>query len=81
MCSSLTDQVRSIGYVATAIANGDLSQKVEIEADGEIAILKDTVRPRRVDRHRLYSRDGRPKPTYFSPDLGQQYGSSTDRLC
>ena len=44
MCSSLTDQVRSIGYVATAIANGDLSQKVEIEAAGEIAILKDTVR-------------------------------------
>jgi len=43
MCSSLTDQVRSIGYVATAIANGDLSQKVEIEAAGEIAILKDTV--------------------------------------
>lgn len=43
MCTSLTDQVRSIGYVATAIANGDLSQKVEIEAAGEIAILKDTV--------------------------------------
>lgn len=43
MCSSLTDQVRSIGYVATAITNGDLSQKVEIEAAGEIAILKDTV--------------------------------------
>jgi len=51
MCSSLTDQVRSIGYVATAIANGDLSQKVEIEAAGEIAILKDTVSPKIAAPH------------------------------
>ncbi|ESK85322.1 protein-histidine kinase [Moniliophthora roreri MCA 2997] len=43
MCSSLTDQVRSIALVTTAVASGDLTQKVEIEVEGEMATLKKTV--------------------------------------
>jgi signal transduction histidine kinase len=43
MCSSLTDQVRSIARVTTAVANGDLTQKIEISVEGEISTLKKTV--------------------------------------
>lgn len=43
MCESLTAQVRSIGSVTTAVARGDLSKTIEIEAEGEMAVLKDTV--------------------------------------
>ncbi|EIN06496.1 hypothetical protein PUNSTDRAFT_145080 [Punctularia strigosozonata HHB-11173 SS5] len=43
MCSSLTDQVRSIADVTTAVAQGDLMQKIDIQAQGEIAALKQTV--------------------------------------
>ena len=43
MCSSLTDQVRSIAAVTTAVARGDLTQKVEIQVEGEMATLKTTV--------------------------------------
>ncbi|KAF7305398.1 hypothetical protein HMN09_00792200 [Mycena chlorophos] len=49
MCLTLTDQVRSIASVTTAVAQGDLSQKVTIEAEGEISTLKDTVN-RMVDQ-------------------------------
>ena len=43
MASNLTSQVRSIAEVTTAVANGDLSQKIEIEVSGEIAELKTTI--------------------------------------
>src|SRR6202012_14243 len=43
MASNLTDQVRGIVKVVTAVANGDLSQKFVIEAKGEIAALADTI--------------------------------------
>jgi len=43
MASSLTSQVRNIAQVATAIARGDLSQKITVAAQGEIMELKDTV--------------------------------------
>ncbi|KAF7290756.1 hypothetical protein MIND_01316400 [Mycena indigotica] len=49
MCTSLTDQVRSIATVTTAVAEGDLTQKVTIQAAGEISTLKDTVN-RMVDQ-------------------------------
>ena len=35
MCSSLTDQVQSIAEVMTAVAKGDLTQKIEIQVEGE----------------------------------------------
>lgn len=43
MCSNLTEQVRSIGMVTTAVAKGDLTKTIDIEAEGEMAQLKDTV--------------------------------------
>jgi HAMP domain-containing protein len=43
MASNLTDQVRQIANVTTAVANGDLSQKVTVEARGEVAALADTI--------------------------------------
>ncbi|KAG8876636.1 hypothetical protein FRB98_007096 [Tulasnella sp. 332] len=43
MCNNLTTQVRSIAVVTTAVANGDLSQEITIEVEGEMATLKDTV--------------------------------------
>src|SRR4051812_10937233 len=42
MASNLTDQVRNIAQVATAVANGDLTQKITVDAAGEIPRLKDT---------------------------------------
>jgi HAMP domain-containing protein/signal transduction histidine kinase/CheY-like chemotaxis protein len=43
MASNLTAQVRNIAQVATAVAKGDLSQKVTVDVKGEIAELKDTI--------------------------------------
>jgi HAMP domain-containing protein/signal transduction histidine kinase/CheY-like chemotaxis protein len=43
MASNLTDQVRNIAQVATAVAQGDLSQKITVEAKGEVAALADTI--------------------------------------
>ncbi|KAI7864672.1 hypothetical protein BDF14DRAFT_1744719 [Spinellus fusiger] len=43
MAANLTSQVRSIAEVTTAVANGDLSKKIEVESGGEIADLKNTV--------------------------------------
>ena len=44
MASNLTTQVRGIVKVVTAVANGDLSQKlIGVEAKGEIAALADTI--------------------------------------
>jgi signal transduction histidine kinase/CheY-like chemotaxis protein/HAMP domain-containing protein len=43
MASNLTDQVRGIATVTTAVANGDLSKKITVEAKGEVAALADTL--------------------------------------
>ncbi|MFF9655865.1 HAMP domain-containing protein [Streptomyces griseoluteus] len=43
MAGNLTDQVRNIAQVATAVAKGDLSQKITVDARGEILQLKDTI--------------------------------------
>ncbi|MFC6374593.1 HAMP domain-containing protein, partial [Nonomuraea thailandensis] len=43
MASNLTSQVRSIAQVATAVARGDLSQKITVEAKGEVAVLAQTI--------------------------------------
>ncbi|HSE08128.1 MAG TPA: HAMP domain-containing protein [Nocardioidaceae bacterium] len=43
MASNLTNQVRSIAAVSTAVARGDLSQKISIEARGEVAALAGTI--------------------------------------
>ncbi|MFJ6618046.1 HAMP domain-containing protein [Kitasatospora sp. NPDC091335] len=43
MAGNLTWQVRNIAQVTTAVARGDLTQKIEVDARGEILELKDTV--------------------------------------
>ncbi len=43
MASNLTGQVRNIAQVTTAVAKGDLSQKITVDAQGEILELKSTV--------------------------------------
>ncbi|MBM2617922.1 HAMP domain-containing protein [Actinoplanes sp. LDG1-06] len=43
LADNLTDQVRNIAQVSTAVAKGDLSQKITVDARGEIAELKNTV--------------------------------------
>src|ERR1700761_3162092 len=43
MAGNLTAQVRSIAQVATAVARGDLSQKITVDARGEILELKNTI--------------------------------------
>ncbi len=43
MASNLTGQVRSIATVATAIAQGDLTRSIQVEARGEVADLKDNI--------------------------------------
>src|SRR6202041_866949 len=43
LAGNLTNQVRNIAKVTTAVANGDLSQKITVEAKGEIAELKNTI--------------------------------------
>src|SRR3974390_772052 len=43
MASNLTDQVRNIADVATAIARGDLSRKITVDVRGEIFELKNTI--------------------------------------
>jgi HAMP domain-containing protein/CheY-like chemotaxis protein/signal transduction histidine kinase len=43
MAGNLTSQVRGIARVVTAVANGDLSRKLTVEAKGEIAELADTI--------------------------------------
>jgi HAMP domain-containing protein/signal transduction histidine kinase/DNA-binding response OmpR family regulator len=43
MCGNLTDQVRNIAQVTTAVARGDLSRKITVAVHGEILELKDTI--------------------------------------
>src|SRR5678809_550122 len=43
MAANLTNQVRNIALVTTAVANGDLSQKITVEVRGEVLDLKDTI--------------------------------------
>ena len=43
MAANLTDQVRNIALVTTAVANGDLSQKITVDVKGEILELKNTI--------------------------------------
>src|SRR6201993_468429 len=43
MASNLTEQVRNIAQVTTAVANGDLSKKITVNVSGEILQLKETL--------------------------------------
>ena len=43
LAANLTSQVRNIALVTTAVATGDLSQKITVDAKGEILELKSTI--------------------------------------
>src|SRR5438876_12065613 len=43
MARNLTDQVRNIAAVTTAVAQGDLSKKITVDVQGEILELKNTI--------------------------------------
>src|SRR5205814_4993776 len=43
MASNLTNQVRNIADVTTAVARGDLSRKITVEVKGELLQLKQTI--------------------------------------
>src|ERR1700730_933684 len=43
MAGNLTGQVRNIAEVTTAVANGDLTQKLTVNAKGEVAALAETI--------------------------------------
>ncbi|ORZ18053.1 hypothetical protein BCR42DRAFT_436800 [Absidia repens] len=54
MATNLTTQVRSIAVVTKAVANGDLSKKIEVDVSGEISDLKNTVNDM-VDQLRVFA--------------------------
>ncbi|MHB1619138.1 MAG: HAMP domain-containing protein [Sulfuricella sp.] len=43
MAANLTDQVRAIAVISTAVVNGDMSKKITVDAKGELLALKNTV--------------------------------------
>jgi len=43
MAANLTEQVRGIVKVVTAVANGELTKKLTVQAKGEVAALADTI--------------------------------------
>jgi signal transduction histidine kinase/CheY-like chemotaxis protein/HAMP domain-containing protein len=43
LAANLTNQVRSIAEVATAVTKGDLTRSIAVEAQGEMAVLKDNI--------------------------------------
>ena len=56
MAKNLTDQVRNIALVTTAVANGDLSQKISVAARGEVLDLKDTIN-NMVEKLRIFANE------------------------
>jgi CheY-like chemotaxis protein/signal transduction histidine kinase/HAMP domain-containing protein len=43
LAASLTTQLRAIGEVATAVTKGDLSRSIQVDAQGEVELLKDNI--------------------------------------
>src|SRR6185295_2474732 len=54
LAGNLTNQVRNIAVVTTAVANGDLSRKITVDVKGEILELKDTINTM-VDQLRAFA--------------------------
>ena len=60
MADNLTSQVRNIAQVTTAVANGDLTKKIDVDARGEILELKTTINTM-VDQLSSFSSRGHPR--------------------
>jgi HAMP domain-containing protein/signal transduction histidine kinase/CheY-like chemotaxis protein len=90
MAANLTDQVRNIAQVTTAVANGDLGQKITVDAKGEVNQLKDTINTM-VDQLRAFAdevtrvarevgTDGRLGGQAFVPGVGGTWKDLTDNV-
>jgi HAMP domain-containing protein len=71
MASNLTNQVRNIANVATAIASGDLSRKITVDVRGEILQLKETINTM-VDQLNAFA----PKSVAWPAKWGQKANSA-----
>src|SRR5205085_427582 len=73
LAANLTSQVRNIAKVTTAVATGDLSQKITVDAKGEILELKNTINTM-VDTQRSSAADlhGAPQELGTEGKLGGQ---------
>jgi HAMP domain-containing protein len=77
MASNLTGQVRNIAEVTAAVAMGDLSKKITVEARGEILELKDTINTM-VDQLRSFASE----VTRVAREVGSEgkLGGQADRI-
>ncbi|GAA3042187.1 hypothetical protein GCM10020000_21410 [Streptomyces olivoverticillatus] len=76
MAGNLTSQVRQIAQVTTAVARGDLSQKIDVDARGEILELKNTINTM-VDQLSAFAE----QVTRVARDVGTEGGSAVRRRC
>src|SRR5687768_16223834 len=90
MASNLTSQVRHIARVTTAVANGDLSQKITVDVKGEILELKSTMNTM-VDQLRSFASEvtrvarevgseGKLGGQAFVPGVGGTWKDLTDSV-
>ena len=76
MCGNLTDQVRNIAQVTTAVARGDLSRKITVDVRGEILELKDTINTM-VDQLNSFASE----VTRVAREVGTEGGWAARRRC
>ncbi len=67
MASNLTDQVRNIAEVTTAVARGDLSRKIAVDVKGEILELKNTINTMVDQLNGFASEVSRVAPAKWAP--------------
>src|SRR5205814_6547930 len=67
LAGNLTNQVRNIALVTTAVANGDLSQKITVSVRGEVLELKITINTM-VDQLRSFASE----VTRVAKDVGTE---------
>src|SRR5206468_3338711 len=90
MASNLTGQVRNIALVTTAVANGDLSQKMTVEVRGEMLEMKNTLNAM-VDQLRAFAAEvtrvarevgteGKLGGQAFVPGVGGTWKDLTDNV-
>ncbi len=71
LAANLTNQVRAIAEVATAVTKGDLTRSIQVEARGEVADLKDNINTM-IDNLRLTT-DRNTEQDWLKTNLAQVY--------
>ena len=72
LADNLTNQVRAIAEVATAVTKGDLTRSIQVEARGEVAELKDNINTM-IDNLRLTT-DRNTEQDWLKTNLAQFHG-------